>query len=59
MLHGRKEDHKGVITVYQELHLQLAKGVRKLYITMQDISDVIFAGMLQTIGDLPGNISVS
>ena len=28
------------------MHQQLEKGVRKLYITMQDTSDVIFVGML-------------
>ena len=43
---AEKEDHKEVTTVYQEMHQQLEKGVRKLYITMQDTSDVIFVGML-------------
>ena len=57
MLHGKKGDNKEIF--FQELHLQLEKGVRKLYITMQHIKDVIFIGMPQNIKGHLGNISVN
>ena len=58
MLHGKREVHNEVTTVYLELHQQLAKGHRKLYTIMQGIRDVVFAGMQKNINDLHENISV-
>ena len=59
MLHGKREVHKRVIIVCLELHQQLVRELKILYITMQDLRDATFAGMQQSTKDPQENISVS
>ena len=59
MLHSKKEVHKRVTTVCQELHQQLVKELKELYTTMHDSRDVTFAGMQQSTKDPHKDINVS